>query len=90
MKHLPYLLFLRIFLFLFTKLFLFADSPKRQNKGNNNSNNKNVRNVSTTKRTILSKSKAKSMAHDIVVVREANRKIEIDPDIQRLQVNKNE
>ncbi|XP_055299996.1 BLOC-1-related complex subunit 5 [Sitodiplosis mosellana] len=61
-----------------------GDSPKRQNKGNS-SNNKNIRNVGTTKRTILSKSKAKSMAHDIVVVREANRKNEIDPDIQRLQ-----
>lgn len=86
-KHLPILLLPRVFFSSF-KLFLVADSPKRQNKGNNSSNSKNVRNVSTAKRTILSKSKAKSMAHDIVVVREANKKIEIDPDIQRLQVNK--
>lgn len=64
-----------------------TDSPKRQTKGNAN-NNKNIRNVSTTKRTILSKSKAKSVAHDIVVVREANKKTELDLDIQRLQVNK--
>lgn len=64
-----------------------ADSPKRQNKASTSSN-KNIRNMSSTKRTILSKTKAKSVAHDIVVVREANKKngIEIDPDIQRLQV----
>lgn len=69
------------------RFFFITDSPKRQNKGNTSNNNKNIRNVGTTKRTILSKSKAKSMAHDIVVVREANKKVEIDPDIQRLQVN---
>lgn len=50
-----------------------------------------MRNVSSTKRAILPRSKAKSVAHDIVVVREANKKsgIELDPDIQRLQVSKN-
>lgn len=66
-----------------------TDSPKRQNKSN--SSTKNVRNVTAGKRTILSKSKAKSVAHDIVVVREANKKnsIDLDPDLQQLQVNKN-
>lgn len=72
--HLPYL--------------CFIDSPKRQNNKANTNNNKNIRNIGATKRTILSKTKAKSVAHDIVVVREANKKgtNEIDPDIQRLQV----
>lgn len=68
---------------------MHIDSPKRQNKANT-SNNKNIRNMSATKRTILSKTKAKSVAHEstLVVVREANKKDanEIDPDIQRLQV----
>lgn len=65
----------------------FIDSPKRQNKANS-SGNKSFRNMSASKRTILSKTKAKSVAHDIVVVREASKKgtNEIDPDIQRLQV----
>lgn len=48
-----------------------------------------MRNVSSSKRAILPRSKAKSVAHDIVVVREANKKsgTELDPDIQRLQVS---
>lgn len=64
-----------------------TDSPKRQNKSNS-SGAKNVRNINSSKRTILSKNRAKSVAHDIVVVREANKKsgIDLDPDIQRLQV----
>lgn len=68
--------------------FSFPDSPKHQNKSNSSA--KNVRNVSAAKRTLLPKSKTKSLAHDIVVVREANKKIgiELDPDIQRLQVSK--
>lgn len=70
---------------LFIKNIFIADSPNHQNKGN--ASEKNVRNVSAAKKTILSKTRAKSMAHDIVVVREANKKAEIDPDIQRLQVN---
>lgn len=67
-----------------------TDSPKRQNKSNS-SGTKNVRNINPSKRTILSKTKAKSVAaHDIVVVREANIKsgIDLDPEIQRLQVSK--
>lgn len=66
---------------------VMADSPKRQNKSNS-SGTKYVRNINPNKRTILSKSKAKSVAHDIVVVREATKKsgIDLDPDIQRLQV----
>lgn len=66
-----------------------TDSPKRQNKSNSSST-KYVRNINSNKRTILPKSKAKSVAHDIVVVREANKKsgIDLDPDIQRLQVRK--
>lgn len=66
-----------------------TDSPKRQNKSNL-SGTKSVRNINPNKRTILSKAKAKSVtAHDIVVVREANKKsgIDLDPDIQRLQVS---
>lgn len=68
---------------------MMTDSPKRQNKSNS-SGTKNVRNINSSKRTILSKSKAKSVAHDIVVVREANKKsgIDLDPEIQRLQVSK--
>lgn len=52
------------------------------------SNSRNNRNVNATKRAILPMSKAKSLAHDIVVVREATKKcgLDADPDIQRLQV----
>lgn len=65
----------------------FSDSPKFRNKAQNNNNLRNNRNA-LTKRTILAKTKAKSIAHDIVVVREANKKVGLDrdPDMQRLQV----
>lgn len=64
-----------------------ADSPKLRNKTQNSIRyNRNANAV--TKKPLLSKTKAKSVAHDIVVVREANRKFgpDRDPDLQKLQV----
>lgn len=74
---------------LFQNSIFVIDSPKFRNKAIISSNSRNNRNVNTTKKTILSKTRAKSLAaHDIVVVREANKRggIEVDPDLQRLQV----
>lgn len=64
------------------------DSPKFRNKNQVNVRNVRTINQSTKKSAILPKTKSKSIAHDIVVVRGANKKsgIEKDPDIQRLQV----
>lgn len=67
-----------------------GDSPKFRNKAP--SNIRNVRNNSVTnKKNALVKGKAKSVAHDIVVVRGATKKtgLERDPEIQRLQVSNN-
>lgn len=61
-----------------------SDSPKHRNKATLANTGRSNR--STYQRTMLPK--AKSVAHDIVVVREANKKgpVAIDPDLQRLQV----
>lgn len=66
-----------------------SDSPKLRNKTQNPVKyNRNAN--SATKKPILSKTKAKSVAHDIVVVREANKKFgpDRDPDLQKLQVRR--
>lgn len=64
----------------------FIDSPKLRNKATTGIG-RNSRSAGTSRRTVLPK--AKSVAHDIVVVREANKKgtTEIDSDLRRLQVS---
>lgn len=63
----------------------FIDSPKLRNKAMAGTS-RSSRSAVSSRRTVLPK--AKSIAHDIVVVREANKKgtMEIDPDLRRLQV----
>lgn len=63
-----------------------TDSPKIRNKITAGSS-RYSRSAGVSRRTVLPK--AKSFAHDIVVVREASKKAndEIDTDLQRLQVN---
>lgn len=61
-----------------------GDSPKLRNKGGNNpkiNRNANVQN----KRTVLSRVRPKSLAHDIVVVHEASHKGGSDEELRRLQ-----
>lgn len=68
--------------------FYISDSPKYRNKATISNSVRSNRNVNASKKTNLSKTKAKSLAHDIVVVREANKKggIDFDPDVHRLNV----
>lgn len=65
-----------------------TDSPKFRNKGNTSARNVRVNSLESNKRpTVVNKRVV--TAHNIVVVRAANKEAgtEKDPDIQRLQVS---
>lgn len=74
--------------FIFNRNQNFADSPKLRNKTQNPVRYNRNANAGATKKPTLSRTKAKSVAHDIVVVREANKKFgpDRDPDLQKLHV----